>query len=56
MVVPSSSNTPSQNSLSTIRTSRQPRQPPTCLQEYFVNFIEDTSEPTSFQRAAEDSS
>jgi hypothetical protein len=52
MVVPS----PSQNSLSTVRTNRRPCQPPTWLQEYFVNFIEDTSEPTSFQTAAKDPS
>jgi hypothetical protein len=36
--------------------SRRPRQPSTWLQEYFVNFIEDTSEPTSFQTAVEDPS
>jgi transposase InsO family protein len=46
----------SQNSLSANRTSRRARQPPTWLQEYFVNFIEDTSEPTSFQAAVEDPS
>jgi hypothetical protein len=39
-----------------IRTSHRARQPPTWLQEYFVNFIEDTSEPTSFQIAVEDPS
>jgi hypothetical protein len=33
------------------RISKRSRQPPTWLQEYFVNFIEDTSEPSSFQTA-----
>jgi hypothetical protein len=46
----------SQNSLSANRTSRRARQPSTWLQEYFVNFIEDTSEPTSFQAVVEDPS
>jgi hypothetical protein len=40
--------------VSTTRTSTCSRQPPNWLREYFVGFIEDTSEPASFQLAVED--
>jgi hypothetical protein len=38
------------------RISKRSCQPPTWLQEYFVNFIEGTSEPSSFQTTTEDPS